>query len=172
MRVKIPAMIMVPASSLVALAACSGAALALSTTGSGDRNPWPSVSFFIVVIALLICVLIAEEWATRRVVEGMRKDHDVEGLIGALKNAWLARRAACALGDIKDETAVEPLMEALHDTNSCVRQAAAKALGNIGDDRAIEPLTAALGDEYRNVRDCASYALQKIRKPGMSGRSY
>jgi HEAT repeat protein len=42
---------------------------------------------------------------------------------------------------------VEPLIAALKDENSDVRQAAAKALGKIGDPRAVEPLIAALSDE-------------------------
>ncbi len=43
--------------------------------------------------------------------------------------------AAKALGVLGDESAVEPLVLALKDKNSEVRESAAEALGKIGGDR-------------------------------------
>jgi len=152
--------------ALISFAGLPGAARALSAMPNGEGKPYPSLLALIVVLALLICAYVVVDRLTRRIVERMKKGHDTERLIGALNNGWLARKAACALGDIKDEKAVEPLLKALHDKNSDVRQAAAKALGDIGDDRAVEPLRQALGDEFAGVRECASYALQKIYRSG------
>lgn len=75
------------------------------------------------------------------------------------------RKAACALGDLKADEAVGPLVEALHDPEYDVRQAAAKALGDIGDAKAAEPLRKAPGDRYKGVRECASFALKRLQKP-------
>jgi HEAT repeat protein len=145
----------------------SGAARALSAMPmpTGNENPYPYIFAFFIMFSLIYFAYLAADWLTWRVVRRMRESHDVEGLIRALKSAWLASKAAHVLGDIRDARAVEPLVEALDDSSDEVRQAAAKALGDIGDDRAVEPLTQALDDRYRGVRDCASYALHKIRKP-------
>jgi len=161
-----------PGMACIALAImmffCAGTASALSSMPNGEGNPWPSVMVFFTVIALFVSGFIVSDRLTRRIVNRMRKDNDIDGLIGALRNAWLARKAACALGDIKDEKAIEPLVEALHDKNGDVRQAAAKALGDIGDQRAADALRQALDDEFAGVRECASYALQKMAKSGNS----
>jgi HEAT repeat protein len=66
----------------------------------------------------------------------MEDTHNGEDARGAI--AW-------ALGEIGDQRAVEPLIEALFygDGEYCVdfgRVAAAEALGEIGDARAVEPL--------------------------------
>jgi HEAT repeat protein len=51
-------------------------------------------------------------------------------------------KAAESLGYLRDERAVEPLIQALKDEKRyhSVRWKAARALGEIGDKRAIEPL--------------------------------
>ena len=67
-----------------------------------------------------------------------------------------------ALGGIGDRRAVEPLMEALKDESSLVREKAAAALGRIGDKRAVDPLIHALTDEDRDVRSRAAWALGQI----------
>jgi HEAT repeat protein len=74
---------------------------------------------------------------------------------------WMAKHdwdKCVALGAL----AVEPLIAALKDENSDVRQAAAKALGKIGDPRAVEPLIAALKDYYSGVRYAAADALGRL----------
>jgi hypothetical protein len=165
LNVRKPMRSMMPMLALLLMGG-SGAARALSAMPmpTGRENPYPVIFAFFMVIALVYSAYLAVDWLTWRMVRRMKEGHDVEGLIRALKSAWLATKAADALGDMKDTKAVEPLVEALDDSSDDVRQAAAKALGDISDDRAIAPLTHALDDRYRGVRDCASYALQKIRK--------
>jgi HEAT repeat protein len=71
----------------------------------------------------------------------------VEPLIQALKdkNPDIRWGATQALGDLKDERAVEPLIQTLmKDKDLEVQWTAAKALGKIGDKRAVEPLIQAL----------------------------
>lgn len=71
--------------------------------------------------------------------------------------------AACALGNISDKRALDPLIEALEDKYWNVKQAAATALGHLGDKRAIRALIRALGeDEYGFARLAASSALSKL----------
>ncbi|MDD3710890.1 MAG: HEAT repeat domain-containing protein, partial [Methanothrix sp.] len=55
--------------------------------------------------------------------------------------------AAVALGRICDAKTVNPLIEALNDSVSMVRQLAAFSLSRIGDPRAVNPLIEALDDE-------------------------
>jgi HEAT repeat protein len=117
----------------------------------------------------------------------------VEPLVAALgdKEKWVRQHAAIALGQLGwkpvDETqrvslaiaqrdwdqtvslglaAVEPLVAALGDKDSGVREQAAEALGRIGDSRAVEPLVAALGDKESLwsglVRRYAAEALGRI----------
>jgi hypothetical protein len=73
-------------------------------------------------------------------------------------------RAAVALGKLKDVRAVEPLIEALSDSNESVRTSVAEALGELGDERAIEPLIAAFADGIE-VRFYAAEALRLIGTP-------
>ena len=77
------------------------------------------------------------------------------------KNTILRRRAASALGEIGNEKAVDPLIAALHDTDSYVRGRATSALCKIGE-KAVGPLIAALHDEDPNVRWRAVCALGTI----------
>jgi HEAT repeat protein len=57
---------------------------------------------------------------------------------------------------------VPPLVSALGDQATHVREAAAAALGRIGDPAAIEPLRAALNDTHANVRHAAAAALEAL----------
>ncbi len=154
-----------PVLALVALSYFSGAAGAMSTMPGGQGNPYPNLFAFLLAICVLAMGFVLVDRLERHIVERMRRSNDVKGLIEALRNGWLSRKAACALGDMRAGEAVEPLVDALHDPNSEVRQAAAKALGDIGDVKAIEPLKQALGDRYRSVRECASLSLERLQKP-------
>ena len=58
-----------------------------------------------------------------------------------------------ALGNIKSETAVKPLINALEDEDSYVSRGVAEALGNIKSDTAVKPLIIALEDEDSDVRE-------------------
>jgi len=57
------------------------------------------------------------------------------------------------------ETAIKPLIHALKDENSKIRQNVATALGSIEDKRAVEPLIYVLEDEEGEVRKRAAEAL-------------
>jgi len=70
--------------------------------------------------------------------------------------------AAKALGDIGDQRAVDPLIQALQDEDSYIREAAAEALGDIGDTRAIDPLIEFLKDDDSGVRTEAAISLVKL----------
>lgn len=90
----------------------------------------------------------------------------VPELIVALKSKGGNKRrlAASALGKIRSEQAVRPLMELLsEETMPQIRQYAVKALGNIGDARAIGLLTKIAGDEHEMyyTRTAARLALEK-----------
>ena len=155
-----------PMLALLGLYVCSGTAFALSTMPNGEGNPYPSLFALLSLVGVLgLCFWIVDR-LEKRMVERLKRENNVQGLIEALKNGWLSRKAACALGDMKAGEAVGPLVEALGDTNSDVRQAAAKALGDIGDPRAAGPLRLALSDSYAGVRECASSSLKRLQNTG------
>ncbi|MEN6292801.1 MAG: HEAT repeat domain-containing protein [Methanobacterium sp.] len=56
------------------------------------------------------------------------------------KSWFIRRRATKRIGDIGNQRAVEPLINALKDKNVFVKISAAESLGEIGDERAIQPL--------------------------------
>jgi HEAT repeat protein len=87
-------------------------------------------------------------------------------LIAALDDqerpAYQRVNAARALGLIKDERAVEPLVAVLRDDDEGVRVAAIFALGDLKDLKAVEPLLAVLHDTSSGVREHAVNALASI----------
>jgi HEAT repeat protein len=66
---------------------------------------------------------------------------------------------ALALGHLRNPVAIEPLAEALEDTDGDVRLYSAWALGEIRDARAVEPLLHVLGSEDPNLRKMAIFSL-------------
>ena len=99
-------------------------------------------------------------------IRRLEDSNDVEGLISVLKHSqnekhiWWAIRA---LGRLKDDKAVEPLIDKATKGNYgiAVRQAAVRALGDVGGDRATEILIfVMLRDEH--LRAHAAEALGKI----------
>lgn len=70
--------------------------------------------------------------------------------------------AALALGAYKDPRAVDPLINALQDTDYLVRAFAASALGDIGDAKAVEPLRVLMSDTNETARQYAASALKKL----------
>jgi len=72
--------------------------------------------------------------------------------------------ATKSLDEVKDSRAVEPLLAALKDKESRIREAAIKALGELKekDPRVIEPLIDALNDKDSRVREKSAEALKKI----------
>jgi len=74
-------------------------------------------------------------------------------------------RVALKLGELRDLTAVQPLIAALKDEYAAVRKSAAETLGNIGDTRAIVPLTElAQKDSDEDIRKAAQDAMERIQK--------
>ena len=61
------------------------------------------------------------------------------------------------------QEAIDPLIAALNDEDSTVRDVTAQALGEIGDSRAVLPLQGALEDDAPRVRGSAAVALGKLR---------
>jgi len=71
------------------------------------------------------------------------------------------------LGEIKDSRAVGPLIAALTDTGTGVRQNAAGALGRIQDPRAVGPLIAALKGTNDTVRWTVAEAISESGAPAI-----
>ncbi len=95
-------------------------------------------------------------------IERMVARKDVKGLIKALRyrnNSTIRHGAAEALGILGDACAVEPLIEALDDTDTWVRNHAAASLGKLGAGRAIEALLKALVDDAWQVRRASAESL-------------
>jgi len=100
-------------------------------------------------------------------VKKLKETRNVQGLILALKNKdpTVQYDAAEALGDIRDNRAVEPLVTALkNDEFSGVRWKAAEALSKIGAP-AVEALIGALRHDDDDVRWKAAVALGEIGDP-------
>lgn len=70
--------------------------------------------------------------------------------------------AAKALGQLKDEQATYPLIEALQNSEGEVRHMAVWALGEIGDLRAVDSLIDALRDSDYRVKQAANEAWDKL----------
>ncbi len=80
---------------------------------------------------------------------------------------WLNRKyAAEALGDLKDERAVGPLVEALTDEVGDVRQRAYDSLIKLGV-LAVPPLIPILVSEEDELRQAATEIIRKIGKPAV-----
>lgn len=72
--------------------------------------------------------------------------------------------AAEALGRLESADAVEPLIEAMNDSNASVRQSVSFALGLIGDPRAKPVLAEAQNDPDELVRFFAEEALVQVER--------
>ncbi len=74
----------------------------------------------------------------------LRDERALEPLLELLDDVRLRRRAVLALGRLGDERAFEPLVEQLlHAQHITVRESSARALGQLGNPSAIEPLITA-----------------------------
>jgi len=97
-------------------------------------------------------------------------DDVVTALLGVLKdkNLVICTNAIFALGVIKSQRAVNPLINISNDVNSgrTMRAAAIHALGQIKDSRAIEPLAKIVDkDDDLIVASAAIVALKSIGDP-------
>jgi HEAT repeat protein len=72
-------------------------------------------------------------------------------------------RAAYALGQLRSESALQPLLEALKDPDPVVRWCAASALGQLRSESALPALLEALKDPEASVRLRAASALGQLR---------
>jgi HEAT repeat protein len=72
--------------------------------------------------------------------------------------AWIAE----ALGAIGDMRAIPPLMRALRDSSSAVRERTADALGRFGSPKPVKALIAALNDNDNLVKCSALWSLGQI----------
>jgi HEAT repeat protein len=86
--------------------------------------------------------------AVPRIVEALGAD-----------DPYKRRLAARALGDMKDSTAVDGLLQYTDDSDYRIRAGVIGALGKIGDSRGVPPSTAALQDEDYLVRTAAAVSL-------------
>ncbi len=86
----------------------------------------------------------------------------VDVLIGRLPDPAAGRRAALALGQIKDIRALEPLIETLDHPDPRARAASCAALGELRDPSAVEPLLRASQDPEFAVRAGAGSALNLL----------
>ncbi|HMB24580.1 MAG TPA: HEAT repeat domain-containing protein [Anaerolineales bacterium] len=94
-------------------------------------------------------------------------------LLEALHDSYWWYEREYAAGDLltaiekMGATAVEPLIEALHDKEGTVRKFAAALLGRLGDPRAIEPLSMALYDMHHEVGKISAEALARFGAPAV-----
>jgi hypothetical protein len=104
-------------------------------------------------------------------IGALQGKRDIAGLIKALsykenstadKHVYVRRKAAQALGQLRDAQAIGPLTERLADRDEGVRIYAVSALGEIGDTRAVEPLKGRLKDSESRVRESAKSALDQL----------
>ncbi|MEW6411830.1 MAG: HEAT repeat domain-containing protein [Candidatus Zixiibacteriota bacterium] len=84
-------------------------------------------------------------------------------LIRSLKNPdyLIVQRVCAALGDIRDSSAVEPLMQVTSHKEWQVREQALGALGNIASSGAADPIVFSLEDSIGLVRKAAVVAAGK-----------
>jgi hypothetical protein len=68
------------------------------------------------------------------------------------QSAYVRELAAGALGEIRDQSAIRPLADALSDGDKNVRREAARALAMLGDYRGIDVLVTALRDTDKIYR--------------------
>lgn len=100
-------------------------------------------------------------------MQKMKEERDVRGLIRALRHrdAGIQYQAAEALGELRDPTAVEPLMHSLTgDRYAGIRWKAAEALARIGPP-SVPFLVRVLSHPEDDVRWMAAIALGEIGDP-------
>lgn len=89
--------------------------------------------------------------------------HLIESLADTNKDK--VRLAIRVLGEMKDTTAVMPLVDMLNDEDFRIRGGTATALGEIGDSLAADYLIPVLNDTANLVRKSAAFALGETGSP-------
>lgn len=105
------------------------------------------------------------DFAGEAFVAMLKSKRDIKGLIDALSHrVSQGTSAAKALGEIGDETAIDPLIKALGDV--IVRKSAIRSLGKLKATKAVQPLIKALKDSYqsyeKDVYKAATEALMRF----------
>ncbi|MFO7966766.1 MAG: HEAT repeat domain-containing protein [Archaeoglobaceae archaeon] len=121
------------------------------------------------VILTLILALSLSGCSQNESVEDLRSSGDVEGLIKKLNSSDsnTKAQAAEALGEIRDERAIKPLIYTLeHSEDSTVREKAAESVASIGNaNEALPPLIEALKNDDWRVRYRAAQAIGTLGDP-------
>lgn len=149
---------------------------ALLSDSDGDRRVRAAIGLGRVgdraAVPVLVEAATHDSLALRHRMEAVRllgvleDPRGVEGLLGALREQRLRRRALLSLGWLAEPHTFPVLLDALHDTrSSAVREIAARALGHFGERRAIEPLTAAA------LREALPVAAESLVRLGAVGQS-
>ena len=86
-------------------------------------------------------------------------------LFSPASSAHEKRIAAVIMGELRDGTAVRPLIQALGDSDPVVRAEAARAQGRIGETEAGRHLIHVMNDNARKVREAAVEALARLGTP-------
>lgn len=111
--------------------------------------------------------------AAAKALGGTQRPQAIPYLMLALRDPfWWYEREQAAKELLKTiesmgAMAVDPLLEALKDSEGTVRRYAATMLGHIGDTRAIDPLGMALYDMHFEVGQVAAEALAGFGEPGL-----
>ncbi len=108
-----------------------------------------------------------ERWAIIHVLQRIGSPA-VPYLTAALNrpDGEVVSRVCWALGDIKDTSSVQPLIEVSRHERWQVRDEAIGALGKIGDHRAADAVTEALNDSIAQVRKSAAVACGNLMVAG------
>ncbi len=166
--------------AVVLLIAPAMATLAFNLTRRYKKPPsgrpaarlMPLLGISLAVLLLLACLIVRTGVLKSPAMRVKAQVNHIESgtatreeLIEALKSPdWRIRSAAARkLGEMKENSAVEPLIRCLGEKdNPWVRSVAAQALAMIEDPRAMGPLVEALADENRMVRRWAIVGLRAV----------
>jgi len=104
----------------------------------------------------------------RHAIDGIMKKIGSEAVPYLLKNLDIddkekLSRICYTLGNIKDSSAVDGLVDVASDDDWRVRANAATALGKIGDTRASKTITGLLADDDESVRKSAAVAAGNLK---------
>jgi len=103
-------------------------------------------------------------------IEKMKIKKDVKGFLKTLKysDRVLVVDAINVLGEIKDKSAAEPLIENIFNKDKSIRLTAIFALGKIAGSRAVEPLISFIKSLSYPDRDTQIYAIFSLGEIGDS----
>lgn len=103
-------------------------------------------------------------------IRKLRDRRDTSGLLKALdyaKDRNIRNQAVEALGDLRESSAVEPLLERLDNDSYGSQEVIIQALASIGDERAVSPLIARIRRQRASFSTAEISALRKIGLPAV-----